>query len=294
LICRVIAASGVVTAVLLVSVVVPFASGAPVAGCSLGATKALIGGKPACLKAGQTCVRRLAVQYRRYAFECTVGRLVRRPRWEITDLGEIVPTGINNDGQVVGYRSTTPAGDPHAVLWENGFVRDLGTLGGSHSQALAINDRGQVVGTSDAGGGGYHAFLWQNGVMTDLGTLGGISQAVAINASGQIVGNSPPEGATIVHAFLWENGAMTDLGTLGGTSSTAIDINDRGQIIGQSSMVDGAYHAFLWQDGATRDLGTLSGPSLAVGGPSSRPWAINDDGVIVGTSNGRAVLWRTA
>ena len=67
-------------------------------------------------------------------------------------------------------------------------MRDLGTLGGWSSAAVAINDRGQIVGTSvtkTKNGDGdpvSHAFLWQNGKMRDLGTLGGWSSAaVAIN-----------------------------------------------------------------------------------------------------------------
>ena len=69
---------------------------------------------------------------------------------------------------------------------------DLGTLGGIFSVAVAVNEQGQVVGTSQTAARESHAFLWENGVMTDLGTLGGgtDSFAQAINNSGQVAGSA--------------------------------------------------------------------------------------------------------
>jgi probable HAF family extracellular repeat protein len=50
-------------------------------------------------------------------------------------------------------------------------VTDLGTLpGGNSSSAAAINDLGQVVGSSWVAGGNIHAFFWAQGAMQDLGT----------------------------------------------------------------------------------------------------------------------------
>jgi len=50
---------------------------------------------------------------------------------------------------------------------------DLGTLGGRQSFAAAINNRGQIVGSSDTPTNQTHGFLWEDGAMIDLGALGG-------------------------------------------------------------------------------------------------------------------------
>jgi probable HAF family extracellular repeat protein len=121
---------------------------------------------------------------------------------EITDLGTLggansSALGINERGQVFGT-SETADGETHAFFWEDGEMTDLGRLPGPTDEAVAraINDRGQVVGTSNG-----RAFLWDDGEMTDLGAAvaDAGSDAVDINNRGQVVGTrNDPDGTTQV------------------------------------------------------------------------------------------------
>jgi probable HAF family extracellular repeat protein len=169
----------------------------------------------------------------------------------VSDRGRVV--GISGDcDQSVGRRSAR-----HAVLWDEGMVRDFGNLGSdTWNTPTAITSRGDiVVGFANAPGADpdnpfLRAWLWTERSdvacakppgtdICDLGTLdiGGTAEAWGVNDRGQVVGNScSPAGDC--RAFVWENGMMKDLNLFKGAYPhqllEAMDINNQGQITGRA------------------------------------------------------------
>ncbi len=245
------------------------------------------------------------------------------PAYQIVDLGPTPSTsdgayGVNDLGQVAGYRGV------RAYLWENGNftwlwpgssqardVNNSGQVAGSINNGsvrwtddvptylrpgdsrrnfgMAINASGDVAGYYDDGSTDhYRAYLWQDGVLTTLvNPSGRASWATGINSSGHVVGDAANAQGTD-RGFLWRGGAMTMMPTLPNYNerSSARDVNDLGQVAAMAER--NAYdRAYIWQDGVVTQLPHLSGAA------SSQPYAINNRGLVVGSSGQQAVLWQS-
>ncbi len=56
-----------------------------------------------------------------------------------------------------------PYGKHYGLLWKDGTASVLPALGDNRTLAYAINNKGQIVGTSYDPSGNTHAVLWENG-----------------------------------------------------------------------------------------------------------------------------------
>lgn len=199
---------------------------------------------------------------------------------DIINTNILVNGGIEDNGRVVGTFWTANYEQQRVALYDPATgMHDIGTLGGSFAFAQAINNSGQIVGTSITDASGeiptFHAFLYSNGTMQDIDTLGGVdSSAFAINSSGQVVGRMFTANGES-RAFLYDSTGMHDLGTLGGLNSAAYDINDSGHVVGVADTSSGEQHAFLYDGTTMHDLGTP-------GGFYSEAIDINNAGQVVG------------
>jgi hypothetical protein len=184
---------------------------------------------------------------------------------------------INDRGVAVGWAQGMFGGQT-AVVWNT----EVGTPI-SGEKAVAINNRGYAVIQT-----GTTASLWTppgikgstTGHVYPLGTF----IARAINDGGEIVGSQPGVGAVV-----WQpnksggaTGDLVPLGSYSGAATFALDINEKGEIVGYATTGSGDI-ALLWEPtklhGTTYtaiNLNTLIGATSAIAS------GINDNGAITG------------
>jgi probable HAF family extracellular repeat protein len=159
---------------------------------------------------------------------------------------------INNRGQVLGSVSDAQFHE-HLFIWRRGEAELLDPLpGGSNVGATAINDRAVVAGISDSPEG-FRATIWRKGAAIAIAPVE--TRAVDINDRGQVLvepDSLPGDG------FVWEEGMLSPLPPLAGSDRGIIvrDINNRGVVVGSTSLPDGTGSATLWRNRTPIDLNT--------------------------------------
>ena len=201
------------------------------------------------------------------------GQARRAVIWDNQEVSELKGTpddgassahDINGLGQIVGWIGSPDGNQRKAVIFS--LAEDpveLGTLGGTLSEAIAISEQGMIVGNSSTseeqtalGGNGTAAFGWIDGSITAFQTLDNQawSTAADVNSYGLVAGtvglSAPATVGPATTAVVWAPDAVLDLNQLiqpldGLTLTAAVAINELGQVLCTAVDSAGVTHAVL-------------------------------------------------
>src|SRR4029453_12334887 len=228
---------------------------------------------------------------------------------------------INDQTWVAGYSRLLDNQSRHAVLWRNGSITDLGTLGGPNSSVTwnVKNTEGIIVGISQTAtteplgewwssfafyGGPNNigfinlGFVWEQGQMRGLPNFPGGNNGFATGANnlGQVVGwaeNGVHDTACVSPQVLQFRPAMWSLGPSadqihelplipGDSSGAATAINDNGQIVGISGICDQALGRHTARHAVLWENGGVTDIGNLGANWWNTPTAINQRGDVVG------------
>ena len=200
--------------------------------------------------------------------------------------GDVSSSALSvSDSGIVYGDSFSSNGTLHAVEWSpDGNVTDLGFSG---PNITGSDGAGHFIGQQAGGSTGFYQSTAADG-QTIAGLGGDEIDPTAQSSNGLVTGsgNSQPytgPGTNMRRGFIWSSSqGTTPLGTLGGNYSTGIDVNNAGQVAGNSDVTaDGSItHAFVWSATAgMTDLGALPGGNVSMAN------SINASGELAGVSN---------
>jgi probable HAF family extracellular repeat protein len=196
--------------------------------------------------------------------------------------GETWGYAINNLGVVAGFDYGRQSGINRASTWTQGVQSKFSVNAWPSSDAMGINDIGQIVGNvfSNSINPTPSAVRWNSdSTVVALASLSGFdySRGNGINDRGEVVGQSGASNGA--RAVRWDiAGAVHVLETLGGIASEANGINMSGQIVGTSLNVDNSInYAVRWDADIVSIL-------PYIGGFSGNAYGINEMGQVAGYS----------
>ncbi len=228
-----------------------------------------------------------------------VGDSVRAYYWSTAtgwqDIG-LLPDGtgaevraFNNHGQIVGNGDTPQGSRP--FLWSPDQGMQMLDLLPSDANAYAIdiNNQGQVLLNSNTDTGQYASYVWS--VEDGLTPIAGMTLGRAINDSGSVVGWM----VTGSQVRLWTPGeGVATLPTIPLYQQLRPGpMNNAGQVVAVTRFEE---KGMLWNpDGTVQRMGGTYPYEHNIGdsydGRGLELHDINDQGQVVGTTNGQAFIW---
>jgi len=185
--------------------------------------------------------------------------------------------GINTQGDIVGWYTTTSTEEPQGFLYKSGVFTDVGPSGELSTEATGINDAGDMVGVYTDSSGVEHGWLW-NGTAYKTFDVSGVEATIGWG----INNNNLITLYVINDSGLYDAYSTTDLTTFtnidvpGATQSVAHAANNRGDIV------------MTWFDSSSEAHGAVlhSGNYTTFDDPNSpgdtRGDGIDTKGVVVG------------